>query len=206
MSYVKPKEAAQFYNVSQKTLRLWETQNKIKAHKTKGGHRRYFIQNKTNLNLKWKDPAKSQEEAPYILYARVSSHKQKSDLQRQVLFLQERFQKYQNAQTITDIGSGLNNNRPGFKAILERLFKGTVKKVMVAYPDRWSRFGFDLFQWIFKIHGAQLLAVNNPPDTSAETELGEDILAIITHFTAKYHGSRKYHLLKKNPYLSDQSS
>ena len=175
----------------------------IKAQKTKGGHRRYFIQNKTKI----KDTTESKkEESPYIIYARVSSTKQKQDLERQVKFLETRFQKFKNYQIVTDIGSGLNNNRSGFKTILERLFKGTVKKVMVAYPDRWSRFGFDLFQWIFNIHGAQLLSANNSIEQPAETELGQDILAIITHFTAKYCGSRKYRMLKKDPYLSESES
>ena len=62
MSYVTPAQAAQFFNVTQKTLRQWEDQNKIKAQKTKGGHRRYFIQNKTKI----KDTTESKKEGKEV--------------------------------------------------------------------------------------------------------------------------------------------
>ena len=86
MSYVTPKQAADFFNVTQKTLRQWEDNAQIKAQKTKGGHRRYFVPQKTKINITFKESDKPQKEteSPYILYARVSSRKQKQDLERPV--------------------------------------------------------------------------------------------------------------------------
>lgn len=224
MSYVKPKDAALFYNVSEKTLRVWENNGQIIAQKTNGGHRRYLIDNKKiPLYLVIKqtinNPSSYKKDQPFIIYARVSSHKQKSDLQNQVNFLINHFnqnnkdsgeqnQSCQNKefQIITDIGGGLNWNRPGFKSILERLFNRSLQQVLVAYPDRWSRFGFDFFQWIFQVHGAQLISINHQTSEEPASELSKDIIAVITHFTAKYHGARKYHMRQKDSDLSESDS
>ena len=174
---VKPPEAAKHYNVSISTLRRWARNGKIKYEETEGGHYRYYITTDETI----KDTAE-QELSEYIIYARVSSKKQQPDLIRQIKFLRKKYPGY------TDIGSGINFKRKGFQTILERLFNGTIKEVVVAYPDRFSRFGFDLFEWIFNKFGGKLVHLQ------ASTTSGEhDFLSeIITVFTARYNGKRKY--------------
>lgn len=61
--------------VTPKTLRLWEQEGKIVAHKTNGGHRRYDLQELLGLK---------KEQLLTVAYARVSSHDQKDDLTRQI--------------------------------------------------------------------------------------------------------------------------
>ena len=74
MSYVKPSEAAVFYNISVSSLRNRANAGEIKFIITDGGHRRYYIKEINHERRK-------------CVYARVSSKKQSEDLQRQVQFL-----------------------------------------------------------------------------------------------------------------------
>lgn len=178
--YVTPKKASKYYGVSENALRMWANDSQIKYIKTKGGHRRYQLS-----ELKMSKTTSREKE---IVYVRVSSKKQKDDLTRQTNYMR---QKYPNHKVIKDIGSGINFKRKGFKRILEELFNGNIKEVVVAHKDRFSRFGYSLFEWIFQQHGAKLIC--DKETTGDETkELSEDLMAIITVFTARYHGKRKY--------------
>lgn len=174
--YVSSKKAQSFFKVSEQTLRDWANSGKLDFITTLRGHRRYKI-------LILPDTRKK------IIYARVSSKKQEDDLERQAIFLQTKYPDY---ELIKDIGSGINNKRPGFRRILEQLFKGHIEEVVVTTGDRFSRFGSDMFEWIFEQFGAKLTAVNSKRFKSTQEELSEDLMAIITVFTARYYGRRSY--------------
>jgi predicted site-specific integrase-resolvase len=184
--YVKPKEASKFFNVSENTLRTYANTGKIKYTTTDGGHRRYLINEPTN--------SIRQPEYKKIIYARVSSRKQSNDLERQSKFLTT---KYPEHTLITDIGSGINFERTGFKRILEGVFNGRIQEVVVAHKDRFTRFGYSLFEWIFKQHNS-ILICDSESETDEQQELSDDLMAIITVFTARYYGKRKYN---KKPIL-----
>jgi len=169
---------SQKLQVSQQTLRRWASVGKISFITTDGGHRRYYLPS-------------SHPTASKIIYARVSSKKQSADLQRQISFLQNQFPEY---EIITDIGSGINFQRPGLISILERLFQNNIQELVVAHKDRLTRFGFDLFVWIFSQFGATINVIQDQKSSPSE-ELSNDLLAIITVFTARLHGSRKYKIL-----------
>lgn len=176
--YVSPHQAATYYKVSKNTLRLWANSGKLQYETTHGGHHRYYIPTTT-----------SDDERRSIVYARVSSRKQKDDLQRQIIYLQS---KYPNHEVVSDIGSGINYKRHGFKTILAELFRGHINEVVVSTSDRFSRLGAsDLFVWIFEQFGARLIFIH---DDEQENEDGitEDLMEIITVFTARYYGRRKY--------------
>ena len=92
--------------------------------------------------------------------------------------------------TITDIASGLNWKRNGLRSLLELVYKGTVKKIVVAYKDRLARFGFELLEWIFKQHETELVVLNQNSGTSDESELQQDLLSIVNVFVARHNGAR----------------
>lgn len=176
--FLHPSAAAKHYKVSEQTLRTWSTEGKIKYTTTRGGHRRYIIENQPVIN---KDK---------YIYARVSSRKQENDLDRQIRFLQSR---YPNHKIEKDIGSGINYNRQGFKRILECLFSGNLEEVVVASKDRFSRIGTEIFEWIFQKFGARLVVVSGSTYTKSRAEdLADDLMEVITSFTARYYGARKY--------------
>jgi putative resolvase len=178
MTYVSTKEAKKFFKVSEQTLRRWAASDHIAVKFTPGGHRRYLIPSKNSSK---------------IIYCRVSSAKQKKDLQRQIQFMREKYPKH---EIIQDIGSGINFKRKGFLSILQRIFKGSVSEVVISSCDRLARFDFEFFDWLFNQFGCSLICINKSKFKSSEQELAEDLLSIVTVFTARYHGSRKY---KSNP-------
>lgn len=184
MNAFTPSALAKKLNVSTETLRLWADQGKIKSTKTPGGHRRYL----------YGDQNSSQEKLRFI-YARVSSKKQQSDLTRQIDFLQKKYPDY---KTISDIGSGINFHRKGLIKILEALFNGSLEEVVVAHKDRLCRYGFDLFEFLFKHFSATLTVVHNTDSESENDELAEDLLSIVTVFTARFHGRKKYSKSEKD--------
>jgi excisionase family DNA binding protein len=182
MINVSSKEARKYYSVDDSTIRRWAREGIINFERTKGGHYRYSIPTICNKNTE------EENIGQYIIYARVSSKKQEEDLERQVRHLKSMFKDH---TIIKDIGSGLNYKRKGFQTILEQLFKGNIKRVVVAHQDRFTRFGFDFFEWLFKQFGAVLESVDRTTKSREEELLG-DVMEVFTVFTARYYGSRKY--------------
>jgi putative resolvase len=190
--YVPPRVASDRLGVCTKTLERWEAEGKIKAYRTQGGQRRYDIDSVINTR-----PAR-----PTVLYARVSSHGQKSDLERQVEFL---ISNYPGCEVVKDIGSGLNFKRKGLLALLERVLSGDIGMVVIANKDRLCRFGFDLITWLAQRSGCKILVLNNHL-LSPEGEMLEDVLAIINVFSCKLYGLRKYkQKIKEDPDLQGLS-
>ena len=191
--YVPPKKAAKIFGVTTRTLRNWEKKGKISSVRLEGGHRRFKIK-KTDKGKQNKN----------FIYCRVSSRKQLPDLKRQQNTLKKKYPTY---EIIKDVGSGLNFRRKGFRKILEYLIQGNIGEVVVAFEDRFTRFGFEFFEFLFEKHGAKLISLQTKEDKSFEEEFSDDIISIITHFTAKYHGARKYNkIFQETEILSDEES
>jgi excisionase family DNA binding protein len=188
--FVGIQEAAEYLGVSTQTLRRWESCNKIvPSHRTKGGQRRYDI---TKLQ-----PARSLEGTaqnfPTIAYARVSSHDQKDDLQRQERMLE----MYCAAQgwtyeVIKDLGSGMNYNKRGLKVLLERIMNGQISRLVLTHKDRLLRFGAELVFALCAGKNIEVVIMNQGDEPSFEEELAKDVLEIITVFSARLYGSRSH--------------
>jgi len=161
----------------------------IKAYRTGGGQRRYDVDSVIFVRGSTK---------PTLLYASVTSHSQKSDLERQIEFL---ISNYPSGEVVKDIGSGLNCKRKGLLALLERILSGDVGMVFVANKDRLCRFGFDHYSWLADRSGWKILVLNNNI-LSPEREMLEDVLAIIQVFSCQSYGLRKYkQKIKEDPDL-----
>ena len=144
-----------------------------------GSQRRYDV----DSYLEQSRPAQT------VCYCRVSGKKQSADLDRQVAFMRER---YPDAEIVSDIGSGLNFRRKDLLAILERLHQGDKLRVVVAYRDRLARFGTELIETLLERNGGELVVLNHR-DLSPEEELTTHLLAILTIFSARVNGLRRYH-------------
>ncbi|NET80498.1 MAG: IS607 family transposase [Moorea sp. SIO1F2] len=174
--YVTPKEAAKNYGVSISTLRRWDREGKLDSIRTQGNQRRFCVEEE------------APQSKPVIAYARVSTHSQRDDLDRQAQFLRS---KYPNAEIVKEVGSGLNFKRRKFLKILERIYSSDISAFVVAYPDRAVRFGFPLLEWLCQKGGVKLVVLNERK-LSPEQELVEDILSILHCFSARLYGLRKY--------------
>lgn len=189
-SYVPHREAKKFYGVSDTTLRRWASNNSIEFKRTKFNQRIYKIP----IN-----PSSQDTKQPKLLcfpkkfiYCRVSSAKQKDDLQRQCEFMQN---KYPNHTIIKDIGSGLNYKRKGLLKLLELSNKGLVEELVVSSKDRLCRFGFDLLQWLFEQNSTKLVVLDTVHKVP-EQEFTEDILAILQVFACRWNSKRRYTISK----------
>ena len=112
-----------------------------------------------------------------IGYCRVSSLKQKQDLERQV----DRLQTYlisrgYQFEIITDIGSGINYNKKGLTKLINLVENNEVERIVVLYKDRLVRFGFELLQQICTIHQTSIEIIDNTERTKELIkELTDDI-------------------------------
>ncbi|MDT9274223.1 MAG: IS607 family transposase, partial [Limnospira sp. PMC 737.11] len=188
--YVKPKEAAQILGVHERTLRRWDDNGSIDTIRTPAGQRRYNVESYT---------AKSgSDKRKVVIYARVSSRAQQSDLNRQVAALSN---LYPEAEVVSEIGGGLNFKGKKMLALLGQVLSGDVRMVVVAHPDRLAIWGFDLFRWLCEQNRCSLMVLNQT-SLSPEPEMVEDILAILHCFSSRLYGRSKYKTqVKEDPDL-----
>ena len=193
MVHVPSRKAAERLGLHPQTLRRYAAQGKIPYYRNAGGQRLYDV-----------DAYLRGRAAPAaVCYCRVSSAKQRGDLARQVEQMRER---YPDAEIVSDIAGGLNWRRKGLRAILERLHRGDKLEVVVAHRDRLARFGFELIEWLVEQNGGQIVVLNQP-DASPESELTEDLLAILHTFSCRMHGLRRYRTaIAQDPGLSEHSA
>lgn len=173
-------ELAEMKAVSVDTIRRWEREEKIKSVRTDGGHRRYrladFVEHKAGKT---------------IAYARVSSHDQKADLDRQDAVLSGYCQSQSwDYEVIRDLGSGMNYRKKGLQKLLNTLLDGDVARLVVTHKDRLLRFGSELVFAVCEYHGTEVVILNKKEDATFEEDLASDVLEIITVFSARLYGSR----------------
>jgi len=99
---------------------------------------------------------------------------------------------------VKDIGSGLNCNKPGLRKLLALLLSGTVCELILTYKDRLLRFGSELVFFICKRLGITVTILDSPEAKTVEETFTEDVLAILTVFSAKLYGSRSHRKTKSS--------
>jgi len=186
---LKPKEVCQKLGISYRTLQSYVKKGYIKPIVLQSGKWRFREEDVERL-------MGIIRKRKVILYARVSSNTQKDDLVNQVKYLEENVKEYD--QVITDVGSSLNMKRRGFVKLLSMILNNEVSKVIIAYPDRLVRFGFEILEEVCKAHNCELVALNRE-DKTPEQELVEDLISILVSFSGKLYGmgSHKYEKVKK---------
>lgn len=185
MKYYTISDFAKLVGKSPQTLRNWDKNGRLKPdHKSSNGYR-YYSEGQINqvLNIK-------KEPRIVIGYCRVSSNKQKDDLERQIANVTN----YLIAQgkpfeIISDIGSGINYNKKGLKSLVSRIQNNEVDKVVVLYKDRLIRFGFELIKYLAELNNCSIEIIDNTAKTD-EQELVEDLVQIITVFSCRLQGKR----------------
>ena len=183
--YIKIGAAAKFLGCGIDTLRKWEKSGElVPDRKTKGGTRFYDMAKLLALG---------DSDMPTICYARVSSHDQREDLTRQ----QEMLEAYCAAkgwrtEVISDLGSGMNFNKRGLLRLLEIILRRKTKRLVLTHKDRLLRFGSELVFALCERQGIEIVIIHKGERPSFEVELAEDILEIITVFSARLYGSRSH--------------
>jgi putative resolvase len=189
--FIKIGEAAKLLGVSIQTLRRWEEIGYLTTAKKSKGKTRYYDLDQ----LLGKEKVESDLT---IAYARVCSHDQKEDLKRQAEILATYCSKHGwNFQVIQDLGSGMNYQKKGLKNLIQLILEKRISRLVLTHKDRLLRFGAELIFALCEVKQIEVILINKGDEVSFEEELAQDVLEIITVFSARLYGSRS----KKNKKL-----
>ena len=180
MVYVASRKAAAMLGLHPQTLRRYANEGKIPHYRNSAGQRLYDV----DAYLRGAIPAQYRRVLlPGQFRPAAWGPRQASRSDAGTLSLTPKI--------VTDVAGGLNWQRKGLLSILERLHRGDKLDVVVAHRDRLARFGFELIEWLVRQNGGAVLVLNQS-DASPESELTEDLLAILHTFSCRMHGLRRY--------------
>ena len=191
----KPGEFAKMLGCSTFTLYLRENEGKLKVYYTDTG-RRFYKREDVIEELNKKGLLLVDEVKTDIVYGRVSTHKQKErgDLDKQISYVlnQVALMNPIDLEVLSDVGSGLNDERKNFKKLLNKIMSGKINRVFILYKDRLTRFGFGQLETICKFFGTEIIVLSeNDDDKIIEEELAKDIVSIIHSFSGKLSEMRR---------------
>jgi predicted site-specific integrase-resolvase len=182
--------------VSRDTLRRWEAAGRISVERTPAGHRRYDL-----TQLRGLAPHKSSTDRLTIAYARVSHQNQKKELKKQINLLENYcLERNWEFEVIQDAGSGVNYRKSGLRKLIQRICDGDVGRLVMTERDRLLRFGADLVFALCENFQTEVVIMNISSLEDFEDDIAEDILEIISVFSARLYGTRN----EKNQKIIDK--
>ena len=191
---MKAKQVLKTLRISRSTLRNYMKSGLIKATKLPTGQYEYdenSIYSFLNKDIKRKT----------VIYGRVSTNKQKKDLSNQIELLKNYC--FQNGLQVNeiyqDVASGISfENRKDFFILLDEIFENKIEKVVISYKDRLSRVGFDLFYYLFKKFGTEIVVVSEVGSKKIDSEeIFEEIVFLLHCYSMKLYSKRKKKLIKE---------
>ncbi|MEU2637339.1 IS607 family transposase [Micromonospora fulviviridis] len=171
------------------TVRRWEAEGRIVARRLPSGQR-YFDDSDVRRVLQ---PGFDVDRRKVVVYCRVSSPGQKSELASQVAAMEQFCLARGLAvdEWVSEVGGGMDLRRGKFLALMDAVDRGEVGTLVVAHTDRLARFGFDLVEHLAARGGCEIV-VANQEFLSPQQELVEDLLAVVHTFSCRLDGLRRY--------------
>lgn len=191
---MKAKEVLQVLQISRPTLARYVKDGKLKV--TLKGNGQYDY----DVDSVYRMLNKDIERKTYI-YARVSTSKQKKDLENQVRLLTNFC--FQNGYVINgvfqDVASGISfKKREQFFELLNEVLAGKVKRVVITYKDRISRVGFELFTYLFKKFGCEIIVISEIGSEKLDSEeIFEELVSLLHCYSMKPYSNRKMRKIKE---------
>lgn len=191
---MKAKEVLQVLQISRPTLARYVKDGKLKV--TVKGNGQYDY----DVDSVYRMLNKDIERKTYI-YARVSTSKPKKDLENQVRLLTNFC--FQNGYVINgvfqDVASGISfKKREQFFDLLDEVLAGRVKRVVITYKDRISRVGFELFIYLFKKFGCEIIVISEiGSEKLVREESLEEIVSLLQCYSMKPYSSKKVRKIKE---------
>lgn len=189
---MKAAEVLKILRISRGTLSKYVREGKIKTMSSCTSWNEYNDNDVYSLINK--------RERKILIYARVSTPKQKQDLENQIesIKLYSAAKGYKISGIYKDIASGISfDKRKDFIDMLNLILNNEVEKVIVSYKDRLSRIGFDLFKKLFSIFGCSIEVMYESSDeTTDEKEVFEEIISLLHCYSMKMYSKRRGKLLE----------
>ncbi|WP_120864137.1 IS607 family transposase [Helicobacter pylori] len=183
---MKSKEVLKILKISRVTLWKYVKSGKIRVKQEPNG---YYIYNDSDVY----SLAGIEDGRLNVVYARVSTQKQKQDLKNQI----ENCISFINAKGISvdsiysDIKSDMSLDRKGFMELLNAVMAFKIKAVYISYKDRLARLSYELVEKLFSDYGTKIVIINQCESISLEQELFEDIMQTIHSFSMKMYSKRR---------------
>ena len=191
---MKAAEVLRILQVTRPTLTKYVKSGRIKV-KVKGNGQYDYDSDSVYKMLN-----KDVERKTYI-YARVSTPKQRADLENQVSLLKNFC--FQNGYVINgiykDVASGISfGKRDEFFKMLDDVLAGKVKRVVITYKDRLSRVGFELFTHLFGKYGCEIVVMSEVGSEKLDSEeIFEEIVSLLHCYSMKLYSNRKAKKIKQ---------
>lgn len=189
--FLTQKQVMDKLNVTRPTILKWEDKGILNPIRLDGGHRRYKQTEIEKITGEITVPAGN---INCIIYARVSTKKQKDsgNLERQIERLIEYAEKhnYNILEVYQEVASGINENRRELHRMLKKIEKDDVGIVLAEYKDRIARFGYEYIKKYCKSHKTKIELIEQQQEKSLNEEMVEDMISIITSFSARLYGQR----------------
>ena len=188
------KEVLRVLQITRPTLTKYVKEGKLKV--TIKGNGRYDYDADSVYKMLNKDI-----ERKTYLYARVSTSKQKKALENQVQLLKNFC--FQNGYVINgifqDIANGISfDKRKQFFELLDDILAGKVNRVIITYKDRLSRVGFELFVYLFRKYGCEIIVISEVGSEKLDSqEIFEEIISLLHCYSMKLYSSRKAKKIKE---------
>lgn len=188
------KEVLSVLQITRQTLTKYVKEGKLKV--TVKGNGRYDYDADSVYRMLNKDI-----ERKTYLYARVSTTKQKKDLENQVQLLKNFC--FQNGYTVNgiyqDIASGISfEKRTQFFDMLDEILSGKAKRIVITYKDRLSRVGFELFTYLFRKYGCEIIVISEIGSEKLDSEeIFEEMISLLHCYSMKLYSKRKAKKIKE---------
>ncbi|WP_432745674.1 IS607 family transposase [Methylobacter sp. G7] len=193
MNTYRPHEFAKLIAKSTHTLQVWDRKGILKAHRSPT-NRRFYTHDQLSDILGVKV-----DKRIAVSYCRVSSPGQKDDLLSQQKAVADFCVAAGIAidETVVEVGGGLNLKRKQFVRLMSLVEARAIHTLVIAHKDRLARFGMDWFEYYLEQHGCKLVIINNEA-LSPESEMVQDLMAIIHGFSCRLYGLRRYKKIIKD--------
>ena len=173
--------------MSVKSLQRWDREGRLVPIRTPSNRRMYSQKQLETLIGERIGKRKT------VIYCRVSSPSQRSDLLNQVKAMKTfaNVSGYGVDEIVEEIGGGMNMKRNKLRKLISEVRQGKVETVVIGHKDRLTRFGFDLIEYMFELNGTNIVIANNETLSPPE-EMVSDLMSIIDTFSCRLYGLRRY--------------
>ncbi len=191
---MKAKQVLSLLKITRQTLCKYVANGKLKV--TKLPSNLYDYDEKSVYDILYKNVTRKT-----VIYARVSTSKQKSDLNNQIELLKQYcfMNGYQISNIYSDIASGISfKDRKDFFSLLDEVMNNKVRKVIITYKDRMSRVGFELFSTLFNKFNCQIEVISEVGSQSLDSkEIFDEIVSLLHCYSMKLYSSRRQNKIKE---------
>jgi predicted site-specific integrase-resolvase len=192
---MRAKEVMKILNICRTTLYKYTKDGTLKSVQLDNGY--FDYEEKSVYSLLKKDDRRE------VIYARVSTYKQKNDLIVQI----NKIQNYCNENNISidkifsEVSSGLDLDRTEFSKLLDDIFDYKIKTVYILNRDRLTRLSFRTLEAICKRFNTKIFVINNDNNKSNDNEIFEELISLMHIFSTTLYSNRRKN--KINIYKQD---